>query len=145
MNDHAAHDILATSLLVALTVVLSGAFAIVVRAQLVPEPRYAADVEMAVLAGPDQAWGTGDEQLRATHAGGESIPVELLVLVLDVNGSHTRHAAADEPALGPTFGIGESWAVSATIARGAQVDASLVLSVDGGSYLLDELDAGYIA
>lgn len=139
MNDAAAHDVLATTLLVALAVLLSGTFAFVVRAQLVPEPRYASDVQMAVLPGPDRTWGTGDEQIRTVHEGGQSLPADALELVVDVNGVHARHAARDA-SLGHSFGIGETWTVVARIPAEASVQATIVLASDGGTYLLDRLD-----
>ncbi|MFO1533504.1 MAG: type IV pilin N-terminal domain-containing protein [Thermoplasmatota archaeon] len=111
-------DVLGSILLVAITVLMAGAFALLLFSFKGPEPSPIAAVAVTLNPGAG-GWGTGDESLRLTHNGGEALQASDVTIAYSVNGVATTLTGASQ--LGGAFSdgeltVGETWSRTTLLA-----------------------------
>ncbi len=154
-EDVGATETVGTLLLVAVLLVLAGGLAALV---LEGEPgsgdQIRASFAATVLPGEGGIWGTGDEHVRIEHKGGQAVPLDGLLFIVDVRGERLRFSEQDHPldhgaqdAFGAStvsFEIGDRWRTpDVSIAEEAQVEVMIVSQGDGSRVLWgDSVQAG---
>jgi hypothetical protein len=106
-SDGAVADIIASILMIAVTVVMMGAVFTMVLSVPGPEDRVHADIAVRVDPGfSDPGWGTGDEAIVVEHHGGEPLDQGSTVLKVNLDGQQFTYDGARLSALGVTFPFG---------------------------------------
>lgn len=137
-DDHGVSEIIGSMLLIAITVLLVGGLAVLILSVKPPADTLHADLNVLVARGPDGVWGTGDEQLRVDHVGGEPVPREGFSIQVDIGGTISTFSGAgltgafDDGELT----IGETWATTLTIPIATAVKVQMVLESGGRSNLI---------
>lgn len=129
--ETAASDVVGSILLVAITVIVGSLFGALILAMPGPVDTTRPDLVLAVNAGPDGLWGTGNENISIFHAGGEAMKRESSRVVIRHGPSETMLTGT---ALGGVFAsasglsIGTTWFSSAplTISQGGDVAINVV-------------------
>lgn len=135
-DDHAVSEVVGTILLVAITIILAGGFALLLGAFGGPTARPHVDIDVTINEGSG-AWGTGDEQVALVHEGGEALEADEIRVVIRVGSTEFEYSG---DTLGGAFSdgslsIGERWTVELNIPTGTPVQVNVVSNVRGGSTL----------
>lgn len=131
-------EIVGSLLLIGITVLLVGGLAILILNVKPPADTIHADLDVLVTRGPDGVWGSGDEQLRVDHVGGEPVPKEGFSIQVDIGG--TTHSFAGAGLTGAfddgELTIGETWATTLTVPIATAVDIQMLLEGGGQSSII---------
>lgn len=136
-SDAAASDIVGTAILVGIAVVLAAGFSALVLD--VPAPIDAPRAELALeLDKGAGGWGTGDEELRVTHEGGETLDASETTILVSIDGAGSSFSG---DGLASAFSdgrlaIGERWTRDMTISGASSVILSVVSDLGDGTRLL---------
>ena len=131
---------LGSILLVAITVVVAVAFAVLMLQFKGPAKVPVSHVATSLGAG-SSGWGTGDESLRLTHNGGDPLLASQTKIVYSVNGVTTTLTGTTGPnALGGAFAdgkltVGEVWVRTTSLAATDNVAMAVVYTGSGTSLL----------
>ncbi len=143
-DEQAVSDVVGSLLLVAITVLMVGALGVLIFSVAEPVDPIAADVT-ATLSQGNGGWGTGDEEIRLAHRGGERIDADRATIRIKIGNDQEEISGASQ--IGGAFSdgslsIGETWVRLEDIPNG--VDVTVVLIGEGrggGSTVLAQVSA----
>jgi FlaG/FlaF family flagellin (archaellin) len=139
-NDGAVADVVGSLLMVGMTVGMTVVLAVLLLAYDGPQPEPHVRLSVTVTPGDDNGWGTGDEQVRVSHLGGDALATSAHVIV-SVAGAETDFtgAALGDPFTDGKLTVGESWTRPWTIRSTDPVTVHVVGDAGGPSQLLATL------
>lgn len=126
-DEAAVSDVLGSILLVGITVIMAGGFAVLLLSFDGPEETLHSRLATSMASGGGD-WGDGDEQLRLTHLGGEPLKADEVTIQFARAGVVTTLTG---DALGSAFDdgeltIGETWITTLTADVGDVVEVRVV-------------------
>lgn len=132
--DAAVSDVLGSVLLVGITVAMAFGLGLLLLAFDGPADTHHANLAASVDPGPDGLWGTGNEELRVRHLGGEALEARDTTIRYTVG---LTSAAASGPSLGSAFAdgrltVGEAWTRQHRVLRDEPVTVQVVAEGGGG-------------
>lgn len=133
-DERAVSDVVGSILLVGITVVMATGLSLVILNIPGPTDLVHAELRFSLDAGTG-GWGTGDEEVRVSHLGGEPLARDQARILITISG--TTETFEDNALIGPfTDGqltIGETWSVTKTLSTGLPVAVDVItLEVGGG-------------
>jgi hypothetical protein len=133
-----ASEVLGSTLLVAITVVMAASLGGLVVNFAKPTPTFHAEVAVVLSSGWDAAWATGNEKIVFTNRGGQPLPTSSTLLLIGIGGASTRFPASG---LGGAwadgaFTIGEKYEFVTTIGAAESVSAAIVVATEQGEKVL---------
>ncbi len=136
-DEAAVSEVVGTVLLVAITIIMAGGFALMLGAFGGPTEKVHAELETSISQGGG-AWGTGDEVVQVAHRGGGPLQADETRIVVRVGA--TEHVFAGDDLAGPfadgTFTIGETWSATLSIPTGTNVEVAIGHAGTGGTTLI---------
>lgn len=139
LDDDAVSEMVASVLLVGITVLLAVVAGALILSRPGPVDTTRPDLQFAVNPGADGAWNTGNENVSIYHAGGEALQSATTRIKVD-GGTPNRDYSGTT--LGGPFGqpggfrIGTTWystSQALTIASGTTISITVILTSDGGT------------
>lgn len=127
-GDHrGVSDVIGSVLLVGITVAMMAGLSILVLSIDGPVDEVHADMTFQAFPGAD-GWNTGDETVRLTHQGGESIPAATLAIVVAIESNAYTFGPADFDGdfADGELTIGETWSTTFTIHQNHTVKATAI-------------------
>ncbi len=132
-------DVVGSILLVAITVSSFIGLGLLIASLPGPPDQLHASLKTEVHPGPDQLWGTGDEQIRIRHMFGESIDEFGSSVIITQNGVAKRISDVDLAFTDGFLDLGETWSYQQPMNFNDQITISFAVPHGGGSRLLSSI------
>lgn len=128
-NQTAVSDVIATLLLIGVTVTVISAFALFMFSLDGPAAELQADFSSTVSPG-NNGWETGDETISIRHLGGDGLEADSTIILVTVN--HEAFVFQAETLAGGfddgVLIIGETWTATMAIPENAEVNVQIISS-----------------
>lgn len=128
----AVSDVMGSILLVGITVTVMTGLSIVVLSTPGPTEQVQADATVDLHPGQDGAWGTGDEEIRLAHKGGEPMPRDRTAIHYSIDGIVTTVSGngLDGAFTDGRLSIDEVFVIGTTLDADSEVAVDVVVKGD---------------